>query len=151
MEPQAGASTYRLGFGHILRLIGPAIIAVGVVWLVLAALGANGVLRGLAGLLTVVVVFGGLVLVARPPRILRLTADGYRISWVRGTGDPVAAWSQVEAVGTQRVGDAVSLVFELSNGRTSSLPLTLLGPRNAEAQREVHERLNAANGYRKLG
>ena len=30
-----------------------------------------------------------------------------------------------------------------------ALPLTLLGARGVDAQREVHERLNAAFGYRK--
>lgn len=150
MAAHPGTTTYRLGFAHVLRLLGPAVIGLGVAWLLLAALGGGGVLRGLLALLTVVVVVAALVLLLRPPAVLRLSDDGYRITWIRGSGDPAASWGDVTGVGAQRVGDAMSLVFELADGRTSTLPLTLLGARNAEAQREVHDRLNTAHGYRRL-
>jgi hypothetical protein len=42
------------------------------------------------------------------------------------------------------------LLVLLADGGRSALRLSLLGPRSAEAQREVHERLNSAFGYRRL-
>ncbi len=151
VEPRpAASSTYRLGTAHVLRVLGPLVIGLGFVWVVIAFTGLPDLVLVVLALVTVIVVAATAVLLLRPPRVLLLTAAGYRVSLVRGAGEPVAGWAQVESVDTRRVGDAVSLVISLEDGRSTVLPLTLLGLRHLEAQREVHERLNAAHGYRRL-
>jgi hypothetical protein len=145
-----GTSAYRLSLAHVLRFVGPLVIAVGALWVVVALTGLTGMARGLVALLTLVVILGALVAVIRPPRVLTLTDDAYRISLVRGAGVARAPWRDVEAVGTQSVGGAPSILFTLKGDATSVLPLSLLGARNVDAQREVHQRLNDANGYKLL-
>ncbi len=39
----------------------------------------------------------------------------------------------------------------LSSGQVTLVPLSLLGDQGGSAEREVHDRLNAAFGYRRLG
>jgi hypothetical protein len=144
------SSTYRLSTAHLLRSLGALVIGLGALWVVVAVSGLTGVIRGLLALVTLVIVLLALVLLVRPPRVLELSADGYRISLVRGAGVARSAWTEVESVGTQTRGSALCLVFNLKGEATSTLPLSLLGTRNVEAQREVHERLNDAHGYRRL-
>jgi hypothetical protein len=145
-----GTSSYRLSTAHVLRAFGPLIIGLGAGWILLATAGVTGVVRGIAAAVTLIIVGGGILAVVRPPRVLALSADGYRVSLVRGGGVARSSWSEVESVGTQVRGSALCLVFILKDGATSLVPLSLLGARHAEAQREVHERLNQAHGYRRL-
>jgi hypothetical protein len=141
---------YRLAAAHVLRLVAPFELLIGVAWLV-AALTApsRGLMLALGGA-TVVVAVAGLLLFARPPRVLTLTADGYRIGVVRGVGRSEAAWRDVESVATADVAGAPTLVIALADGARSAMPLSFLGARKVEAQREVHERLNSAFGYRRI-
>jgi hypothetical protein len=144
------SSTYRLSTAHVLRVLGPLVIALGALWMVVAITELTGAVRGLAALLTLVVVGVGAVALVRPPRVLQLSADGYRVSLVRGAGVPRSSWPEVEAVGTQPGGTGPCLVLTLKGKQTTVVPLSLLGARSLEAQREVHERLNQAHGYRRL-
>jgi hypothetical protein len=133
-----------------MRIIGPLVLVLGAAWVVIAVAEITGTPRGLLALVTLVVVVAGLVALLRPPRVLTLTDEGYRVSLVRGAGVYRAAWTDVESVGTQTVGGALALVFSLKGGAHSAVPLTLLGQHNLAAQREVHQRLNDAHGYRRL-
>jgi hypothetical protein len=151
-----GVSTYRWSRAAVLRLIGVAAVVLGVLWLALGLLGGwlpgtiGSTVEGVCAALTAAALAAGCLLVARPPRVLELSAAGYRIWHLRGAGVHAAGWSQVEAVDTQASRDGRMIVVELSDGRTSTVPVTLLGARALEVQREMHERLNGAFGYRSL-
>ena len=82
--------------------------------------------------------------------MLTLTEAGYRVGFARDTGRRQASWREVESVGTADAAAVAVLVFTLADGGQSAIPVSLLGARNSEAQREVHERLNRAYGYRKF-
>jgi hypothetical protein len=149
VQPRAD-SVYRLSAAHVVRIVAPFEIVIGAAWIVLAILGLpRGWTEFLVAATIVVVVAGGLLFV-RPPVVLRLTGDGYRIGFARSGGAVGARWREVESVRTGDAGDVAVLTFVLADGRRSTLPLSLLGPRRAEAQREVHERLNQAFGYRRF-
>jgi hypothetical protein len=143
-------STYRLSTAHVLRAVGPLAIALGVVWVVAALVAPWPPLRWLLGIATLSFVAISAVALLRPPTVLRLSADGFRVSFVRGVGVAEAAWSDVETAGAERRSGTACLCIMLTDGRTSVVPLSLLGTRGGEAQRDLHGRLNAAHGYRRL-
>jgi hypothetical protein len=144
------SSTYRLSTSHVLRALGPVLIGLGVVWVVAALVSPWPPLRWLLGVATLVVAGIAAVGLLRPPTVLRLSLEGYRVSFVRGVGAAEAAWSAVETAGTERRSGTPCLRITLTDGRTSVIPLSLLGTRSGEAQRDVHVRLNEAHGYRRL-
>ncbi len=152
----AGVSTYRWSRVFVLRIAGLLAMGLGVIWLVLVVAsarlswGADSTAARICGLLTVgaIAVLG--VLMLHPPRVLELSSAGYRLRHLRGGGVAAADWSRVESVDTREVPDGRAIVVQLSDSRTSTVPVMLLGARSVEAQREMHERLNAAYGYRRL-
>jgi hypothetical protein len=151
MDPQPRAdSAYRLSTAHVIRLIAPFELLIGVAWIVTAVVGPSPGWWFALVAATVVVALAGGYLLLRPPTVLTLTADGYRIGVARGAGRAEARWRDVESVGAAEVGGIPMLIFVLADGGRSALPLSLIGPRNGEAQRDVHERLNTAFGYRRL-
>jgi len=143
-------STYRLGAAHLLRLAGTIVIGLGLLWIVGTFLAIPGPLRVVLAIVTIGVLVTLVVAAVRPPRILTMDEAGYRVRWVRGSGRASAAWREVEGVTNRRVGTAELMVVELRDGTSTTVPLTLLGPAHLAAQREVHERLNSAHGYRRL-
>ena len=80
------------------------------------------------------------------PVVLKLDADGYR-SRTRSSGGVFSGrWLDVEDV---QLADDV-LVFSLADGRQQRMPLDFFGSHRMRLLREVHERLNTANGYRRF-
>jgi hypothetical protein len=151
MDPQPRAdAVYRLSTAHVIRLVAPFELLIGLAWVVGTLLGLS---RGWMLALVLVTVAGGIVgayLFVRPPAVLTLTDDGFRIGLARTAGRAWAAWREVESVGTADASGVAALVFVLADGGQSALPLSLLGSRSADAQSEVRERLNRAYGYRRL-
>jgi hypothetical protein len=143
-------TTYRLGIAHVIRLVAPFEILIGVAWVVTALAGMPRAWTLILVALTVCAAIVGTFVFARPPKVLTLTAEGYRIGFARAPGRSAASWRDVESVGTADAAGPAALVFALADGGQSALPLSLLGVRAAEAQHEVSERLNAAFGYRRL-
>jgi hypothetical protein len=153
---RAGVSTYRWSRVFVLRIAGLLTAGLGVVWVVLVVAslslswGADSMGLKACALLTMAVIIAIGVLLFHPPRVLELSPAGYRLRYLRGGGAPKANWSQVDSVLTREVPDGWAIVVQLSDGRTSTVPVMLLGTRSVEAQREMHERLNTAYGYRSL-
>lgn len=144
------SSTYRLSRAHVARAVGPLSLALGVSWLLMTLLEASAPVRLTWALGTAALVGLCVLLFLRPPAVLRLTSDGFRVGFVRGADAKQASWPDVASVETSPVSGAVSLVLSLHDGRTSIVPLSLLGDRQEVAQQDVHERLNTAHGYRRL-
>ena len=65
-------------------------------------------------------------------------------------GTTTAEWDDVESVDSGVVRGTPAIVLALTGGRSTVVPLSLLGRRNVEAQRDIHKRLNDAYGYRHL-
>ena len=151
MDPQPRADTaYRLSTAHVIRLVAPFELLLGLAWIAAAFVGpSRGWLLALV-VLTVAIGLVGVAVFVQPPAVLTLTDDGYRIGLARNAGRTAAAWREVESVGTADASGVATLVFVLADGGRSAVPLSLLGRRNADAQRDVHERLNRAYGYRRF-
>ena len=115
--------------------------------------GAGGFGRTLGWVflaLTLLLVAAAIWIMALPPLLVALTAQGFRL------GRPAAGtvrrghWATVSDVSTAQGPAGQQLTFTLESGQIGAVPLMLVPRRADELQREVHERLNAAHGYRPL-
>ena len=142
---------YRLDSRHALQLFGWRLIIAAVLVPLAFVMFALGGVAASVGYVTSVVaallVVFALWTLLRPPAVIQVRADGFRLGRITGAGIRSAQWTDVEGVNT--VDGA--LVIELSGGAQSRVPLGLLPRRATELKRDVHERLNTANGYRRLG
>jgi hypothetical protein len=147
---RAGSSTYRYSRVYALRVVGLALLPWAALWVLAGLAGfADWSLWVLAVSGVGVLVLGGWLL-GFPPRLLTLSDAGYVVHHVRGNPTPSARWAEVDSATSTQVGGAPGVVIALADGRTSVLPLIPLGVRAMGAQREIHERLNIAHGYRPL-
>lgn len=138
---------YRLDRAHLMVLAGACFIVAAVGVLVAFLTGTDTDLRT-----TVTVIAGGIAVVAllvaavanlRPPVVLTLDPAGFR---ARGRHGDVT-WKQVESV---EVGQGL-MRFTDGTGAITAFPLGLIDRRRrAELIREVYDRLNTANGYRRF-
>ncbi|UYM07615.1 hypothetical protein [Solicola gregarius] len=148
-------TVYRLDPRPGMRLFGLrfvlAAVLVVVAWLLAgvfddgAGLAAAWVVGALAALLVVVSV----LLLVRPPAVVRLDDEGYRLGRVPQGGVRKARWRDVSRATARDSLHGYALVIEVGDG-TSTVPLLLVAARANELQHEVNERLNRAHGYRRL-
>jgi hypothetical protein len=151
MSDGRGITTYRVDAAVVVRVVGSLFVVVGLAWvLVVLTTGRSAALVAVA-VVTVFLAAGAVWASIRPPRVLTLSETGFRVSSVRGAGAKTGTWDEVESVETGLAGRSPSIVISLSAGRSTIIPVSLLGRRNVEAQRDMHDRLNDAYGYRHLG
>jgi hypothetical protein len=144
-------STYRLDRGVALVFVGGSLIVAAVaVFLAFVFTPLDNEVHwiGVAAILVAVAAAAVAVrLAVRPPVVLRLDAEGYR-SRTRSEGGLFSGrWLDVEDVA---VTDDV-LVFSLAGGGEQRLPLGFVGAARIPLLRDIHDRLNTANGYRRFG
>jgi len=78
--------------------------------------------------------------------LVRLTATGYQVRFVRGAGTKEARWSEVEdAVATQPQ-DVPCVVLRLKDGRSTTIPVQLLAADKDDFARDVRDHLTRAAG-----
>jgi hypothetical protein len=141
---------YRWSRAYGLRFAGVSAICLAVLWMV-AALSGFAWWSDLLLLVATIVALGCVLrFVCLPPLLLEVSSHGYRLVNVRGGGVASASWSEVEAVATGRNDSGPVMQVTLSDGRTTSVPVSLLGSRSVAAEQEMHTRLNSAFGYRRL-
>lgn len=146
----SGVSTYRVGQVAVLSVAGAALVLVGLLVVVAALLGFPGwsvVMLAVVGGAWLVLV---IALLLRRPVLLTLSPTSYRVHGVRGHQPNSRSWDEVTTVENVRVAGFPAVVVALADGSTSYVPISLLGAASMAAQRDMHERLNAAYGYRKL-
>src|SRR3954452_18140515 len=109
--------------------------------------GGAGVLVGLAVALLV-----GLcaLLAVRRVVVVRLDDRGYQVRLVRGAGVHRAVWKEVEAVAATTVAGARCVVLRLRDGRTTTIPVDVLGGSSDDFVRDLQQHLNRVHGYRPL-
>ncbi|MCW2747375.1 MAG: hypothetical protein JWP10_517, partial [Nocardioidaceae bacterium] len=140
--------TYRLDRRFALQLFGHRMIAAAVMVLLgFVGVGVGGFLKPVGIVLFVLAVgaiLWGVLVLVRPPRVIRLSAHGYRIGRVPEGGVVSDEWIRVEKVKVESLAAGLCLVLVLTDGRVTTVPLSLVAQRSGELQREVHERLNTA-------
>jgi hypothetical protein len=143
-------TTYRLDRSIALTSVGICLVVAAVavfVAFLLAPLESGVRWIGYAAIVVVVLALALVLrLVLRPPVVLRLDADGYS-SRTRSAGGLFSGrWLDIEDV---TVADDV-LVFTLADGGEQRMPLGFFGAERMRLLRDVHDRLNTANGYRRF-
>ena len=147
-------TTYRLARPYALRAFGYHLIVAAVTAFVgVLAVGAgSGWVRVVGWVLlavTLLAVLDGLRVLLRPPVVARLDDRGLRAG--RGAQEQLrVVWSDVETVEYADDGGVRRLQLTLREGGKPFLALSAVGSRGDELIREVHARMNTANGYRTL-
>ncbi|KAA1380456.1 hypothetical protein [Aeromicrobium fastidiosum] len=131
---------YRLDRRFVLTSVGVQMIGAGV-----AAMLAFFV-WGWIGLIAAGLLLNALRLIVLPPTVARTEWDGVRLGGPL-TAKPVRVlWSDVDDVS---IGQG-QLVFSRGDGSSVVFSLVHLGPKANDFVRDVYDRLNTANGYRKF-
>lgn len=140
---------YRLAPALVARLVGRALVAVGVLVLLATVIAA---LVGSGWAVVVAVAVVGLVLVAgqawwlsRRAWVVRLTPEGYAVRLLQRVGARGADWGQVtEAVAASPQGEPC-LVIRLADGRSTVLPVAALAGDREVLAHDVRRRLRDAH------
>jgi hypothetical protein len=148
-----GPTFYRLATPVAARFLGAAIIVLAiVVFLVTAVVFATGADDGWILLPLVVGVVAVLALgwwLRTKAYVVRCTAQGYSIRFVRGAGVREARWADVQEAVTASPRGIPLLVLRLKNGTTTSIPVTILAIDREQFVREMQRHLSS--GIRPLG
>jgi hypothetical protein len=143
-------TTYRLDRSIALVTVGVSLVVAAVsvfAAFLLAPLDSAARWIGYAAIVvTVLALVMALRFAIRPPVLVRLDADGYRSRTRSAGGLFTGRWLDVEDV---TVTDDV-LQLSLSSGGEQRLPLGFLGRDRMRLLRDIHDRLNTANGYRRF-
>ena len=133
-----------------LRFVLAAILVIAA-WLCAGVLGdgAGTIIAWMLGIAAALLVLVSVVLLLRPPVVVRLDADGYRLGRVPQGGVRKAQWREVTSASTTDSTHGRTLVISIE-GAHSAIPLLLVAGQAAQLQHEVNERLNHAHGYRRL-
>jgi len=147
-------STYRLARPYALRAFGLHLVpAAATAFVGVILLGVDATWPRVVGwvllALTVLAVLDGVRVLVRPPVVARLDDRGLRAG--RGREQLRVLWRDVETVEYADESGPRRLQLTLKEGGTPSLALGTVGERGDELIRDVHARMNSANGYRTLG
>jgi len=155
-QATADRIVYRWPRARLIRPLGFVLVVMGVVWVaVLMGLAVTGYADAAAPYVVLIVMsllaaLAAGILLARPPAVLELGPEGYRLHHLRGGGTQGGRWADVVTVATDEYSTGPVLVLAGQGDQRSLVPLALLGARADEAQAEVRSRLDAAYGYRPL-
>jgi hypothetical protein len=150
VSDERGTTTYRVDAAVVIRVVGPLFVLVGLAWVLVVLTAGRSAALLVVALVTIALAAAAALASIRPPRVLILTDAGFRVSLVRGAGTKAGSWDEVESADSGMAGRSSSIVLTLTSGRSTVIPIYLLGRRNVEAQRDIHDRLNTAYGYRHL-
>lgn len=147
-------SDYRLSQAIVARILGFLIAGLGGL-VVLLSLGV-WLLDLPAAVLSIGIVLAVLLLLTvgflltRGASVIRLDDAGYRVRLVRGAGVKQARWTDVEDVVATTVADERCVVLRLRDGRTTTVPVRLLGASPDTFVKDLQAHLNRGHGYRRI-
>jgi hypothetical protein len=143
-------TTYRLDRGVALVTVGVSLVvaavAVFVAFLLVPLDSAARFIGYVAIVVMVLALLMALRFAFRPPVLLRLDAEGYRSRSRSADGVFSGRWLDVDDVSVS--GDVLRL--SLTSGGEQQLPLSFVARDRVRLLRDIHDRLNTANGYRRF-
>ncbi len=148
------ATVYRLAPAVAARLLGLVLVAIAALILVgtlaIAVIDLHTAFLLVPVVLTVVVLVATWWLWREKGWLVRLTAEGYRVQWVRGVGAASARWKDVEDAVTTAVAESPVVVLRLRDGRTTTIPVEMLAVDREAFVRDVQAHLQQGHGLRKF-
>ena len=151
--PGPTSSDYRLSPALGARLMGTLLVLLAVLLFAATALVA---LLHLPLDLLVVLALLGLVGVfvfgyaLRKKYVVHLDDEGYRVRLVRGAGVTEASWKDVEEVVAASPRGIDCLVLRLSDGRTTTIPVSAVAADRDDFARDVRDHARRGEGLRPL-
>ena len=143
-------STYRLDRGVALMTVGICLVVAAVAtFLAFMLMPLDSPVRWIgyaAGVVAAFAIVVALNYAFRRPVVLRLDDNGFRSRTRLDGGLFSGRWLDVEDV---TVTDDV-LVFRMTGGGEQRMPLGFFGADHVRLLRDIHDRLNTANGYRRF-
>lgn len=150
----SAVSEYRFAQSLLVRSLGALLAVVGVLIFVVAVLVALAVLPAVvltvAVVLCLLAVVGFAVWLSRFGTIVRFDADGYQVRMLRGAGVRSARWTDVEDSVTSTSAGQDCIVLRLRDGRTTTVPVSVLDATPQQFVDDLRGRLNTGRGYRRL-
>lgn len=147
-------SDYHLSRPLAVRLLGSLVAIVGgllVVWTVVAVLLDLPTAAVLGGIVVAaLLVATAAVVLLRRVHVVRLDEAGYRVRLVRGAGVAGARWTDVEDVVATTVAGERCIVLRLRDGRTTTIPVRVLGGGSEAFVADLQDHLNRGHGYRRI-
>ena len=139
-------TNYRLDRRFVLLSVGINVVVAGVAAALAFFLSGVDTLAWVFGILAVLALLNALRVYAWPPVVARTDPGGLRVGGPL-TVQPVSVlWLDVEDVST----DGGRLFIDRGNDEVLAFPLAYVGSRATELVRDIYDRLNAANGYRRF-
>jgi len=151
--PGSTSSDYRLSPALGARLMGTLLVILAVALFAATALVA--LLHLPLDLLVVLAVVGlvGVFVVGyalRKKYVVHLDDEGYRVRLVRGAGVTEASWKDVEEVVAASPRGIDCLVLRLSDGRTTTIPVSAVAADRDDLARDVRDHARRGEGLRPL-
>ncbi|WP_460823765.1 hypothetical protein [Nocardioides ungokensis] len=151
--PGSTSSDYRLSPALGARLMGTLLVILAVALFAATALVA--LLHLPLDLLVVLAVLGlvGVFVVGyalRKKYVVHLDDEGYRVRLVRGAGVSEASWKDVEEVVAASPRGIDCLVLRLSDGRTTTIPVSAVAADRDDFARDVRDHARRGEGLRPL-
>jgi len=139
-------TTYRLNRRFVLQAIGLTLFVAGIALAVSMIVDATWAILVLWVVAAAAVVRAGL-LWFRPPPVARLDDEGMTLGGALTVKPVSISWSAVDNVS---VLDDGRLLLDRGDDRVVVFPLHLVGGQARDLAREIYDRLNVANGYRRF-
>jgi hypothetical protein len=147
-------SQYRFAPAISARIVGGLLVVLAILLavatLVVAVAGLSVLVLVAAAAVGVVAVFAVGHVLTRRAAVVRLDATGYRVRLVRGAGVHAAAWTDVEEAVTSTPQGLPVVVLKLVDGRTTTLPVTVLDVDREQFVRDLQAHLQRGQGLRPL-
>ena len=148
-------SEYRFAPAISARIVGGLLVVLAVLLavatLVVAVAGLSALVLAAAAAVGVAAVFAVGHLLTRRVAVVRLDAAGYRVRLVRGAGVSAAAWAEVHEAVTSTPQGLPVVELKLVDGRSTTLPVTLLDTDREQFVRDLQGHLQRGQGLRPLG
>ena len=139
-------TNYRLDRRFVLLAVGINVMFAGVAAALAFFLSSVAALAWVFGILSVAALLNALRVYAFPPVVARTDPGGLRVGGPLTVKPIRVPWLEVEDVTT---GDG-RLFVDRGNDEVIAFPLAYVGGRATELLRDLYERLNTANGYRRF-
>lgn len=139
-------TNYRLDRRFVLLAVGINVMVAGVAAALAFFLSSVAALAWIFGILSVAALLNALRVYAFPPVVARTDPGGLRVGGPLTVKPIRVPWLDVEDVTT---GEG-RLFVDRGNGEVIAFPLAYVGGRTTELIRDLYDRLNTANGYRRF-
>jgi hypothetical protein len=153
-EVPPDVSQYRFAPAVSARIVGALLVVLAVllvaVTLVVAVAGLSVLVLVAAAVVGIAAVFAAGHLLTRRIPVVRFDAEGYRVRLVRGAGVDAAGWPEVEEAVTATPRGLPVVVLKLVDGRSTTIPVTVLDVDREQFVRDLQIHLQRGQGLRPL-